>query len=302
MNKYTAVICFGEVLWDNLIEGRRVGGAPLNVCYHLTNNGISGKIVSQIGRDENGTDLLAAINGLAVDTQFLRVSDTHPTSTVEVNLLGDGRVAYEILNNVAWDDIQLDPLVADAVKAADFFVYGSLAARNQVSRSTLFSYLKLARWAVFDVNFRQPFYTKELIVDLMTHCNTLKINDDEFAEISAWLGVNEETEQRAVVHFFERFPRLSEIILTKGALGAVYFDRHTTVAVNAVTIDCVNTVGSGDAFLAAFLAYRISNKSVREAMDYAALLSAFVAAHDGACPAYSDEELQDFNMRTPGSA
>lgn len=285
------VICFGEILWDNLIQGRQIGGAPFNVCYHLHKNGIPGSLISQVGRDTNGEALLEAAQALGVDTDFINMSADYPTSTVEVQLSDNGEVAYDIVENVAWDYIEFAPLIATAVKDAKAFVYGSLAARNAVSRDTLLAYLALAHWKIFDVNLREPFFHKEIILELAGYCNTLKINEDELYTISGWLGVANQTEQAVVDGLFKAYPHLSEIILTKGAEGACYFDRTSKVAINGLRVDSVSTVGCGDSFLAGFLAYRIRGKSVEEAMRHATALSAFVVTQAGACPAYREEQI-----------
>lgn len=296
MSNNINVICFGEVLWDDLPTGRRVGGAPLNVCYHLNKNGISSQIVSQVGDDPDGRDLLEAIEALHVDTRFVTKTSLYPTSRVEVSLLEDGQAAYHIVEQVAWDYLAYDPSVAEAIAAADALVFGSLAARNPVSRKTLFRYLDHARYAVFDVNLRQPFYSPELIKDLMARCHVLKINHDELELLTHWLDISSNSEHDRLEAVLQGYPDIREIVLTKGAGGACYHSRETQVPMRGLKVDSVSTVGSGDSFLAAFLARRITGQPVADAMRHAITLSAFVATRRGACPPYTDEVLNEFKQ------
>lgn len=286
VNNMGNVLCFGEVLWDNLPEGRRVGGAPLNVCYHLNKQGVASQIVSQVGHDINGKELLAAVVELGVDVSYLDQSADHPTSTVEVHVGEEGKVSYEIVEHVAWDFIEYNTQVAKSIEQADAFVFGSLAARDTLSRETLLRYLSHAACPVFDINLRQPFYASEFILELLSKCKILKINDDELVLLAGWIDIDPAGEDAIIAQLFVLYPGIEEVILTKGAKGASYFDRNQKIDIAAVAIKVKDTVGSGDSFLAAFLASKIQGKSVKEALEKAVSLSAFVATHAGACPAY----------------
>jgi fructokinase len=285
------VVCFGEVLWDKLPGGRRLGGAPLNVCYHLTQQAINAKVISQVGDDEDGLAILNEMSNLKVDASLCKIAKEHPTSTVEVHLQADGQVNYEIVDQVAWDYIAFEESVAAQVANSDAFVFGSLAARNEQSRNTLITYLPYAKWKVMDVNLRAPFYHKELIIQLISQCQTLKINSDELELLAAWLSFTELKESAILASLLVAFPAMEEIILTKGSDGAVYAGRQETLHVPAFPVHVVDTVGSGDAFLAAFIANRLQGKTVIESMKAGAVLSAFVAIKSGACPPYTPEML-----------
>lgn len=288
------VICFGEVVWDNLLEGRRIGGAPLNVCYHLSKYGIQSKIISQIGDDENGVAITRALNKLGVDYQYCFKTAEYPTSTVEVHILDNTKVEYEIVEEVAWDYIPYTNEMEEAIKASTAFVYGSLAARNFASRDSLFKCIANASWAIFDINLRAPFYNRELIVDLISRCQTLKINDDELLLVAKWLNDDSTGERQNTETLFNKFNALREIILTKGAHGASYYSREEIIQVDAIKIDVCDTVGSGDSFLAAFIANKMQGHSLTYCMKEAVALSAFVATFPGACPAYETQDILKF--------
>jgi fructokinase len=291
------VICFGEVLWDNLLEGRRIGGAPLNVCYHLSKYGIQSKIISQIGDDDNGKEITKELDRLGVDYQYCFKSAIYPTSTVEVYVLDNTKVEYEIVEEVAWDYIPYTPEMGEAIKASTAFVYGSLAARNNASRESLYKCIANAGWAIFDINLRTPFYSKELITDLISRCQTLKINDDELLLVAKWLEDDSTEEKQNIEALFNRFSTLKEIILTKGAHGASYYSRIEVIQVGAIKIEVVDTVGSGDSFLAAFIANKMQGHALSYCMKEAVALSAFIATFPGACPAYEEGDLNNFKIR-----
>lgn len=280
------VICFGEVLMDNFPEGRRIGGAPLNVCYHLNKNGIQSRIVSQVGNDAIGDELFSGIGDLGVDTEYIKKTDRFNTSTVEVHIDTGGKVSYEIVEPVAWDGLEYDSEAALAVEKSTAFVFGTLAARSKASRGTLFKYLDRANWSVFDVNIRPPFYSRELIWELMGKCQTLKVNDDELKILATWLSEVKLSMIEALDTILDRFPNIHEILLTMGAEGAVYRSRKQFISVPAKRVEVKDTVGSGDSFLAAFLAKKIQGATILVALEYAVEVSAYVATQQGACPDY----------------
>lgn len=290
------VVCYGEVLWDNMPDMRRVGGAPLNVCYHLNKNGVRSLIASQVGNDADGRELLEAIAALDVDTAFIRADDRRATSTVEVNILEDGSPAYEIVEDVAWDHMAYDPAVAAQIRSAHALVFGSLVARSERSRETLYAYLEEAKLAVYDVNLRPPFYDRDMVLGLIARCHLLKVNHEELDLIAQWIGADKQSEDGKLARVLESFPGITEMLLTKGAQGARYYSREENISVPAPLIKPVDTVGSGDSFLAAYLSQKIIGKSTREAMEYAVWLSAFVATQHGACPPYTEERLQAFQQ------
>jgi len=290
------VFCFGEVLWDNLLTGRRIGGAPLNVTYHLSKNNIESHIISQVGTDDNGVDLLAGIQQLHVDTQYVRQTADFATSTVEVHLLEDTKVAYEIVESVAWDYITYDAQLADAIAEADAFVFGSLAARDLKSKQTLLQYASRARWRIFDVNLRAPFYNKEIIQELIGICETLKINDDELLILAEWFNITVSNERAQMDSLFQCFPNLKEVLLTKGAHGAAYHSRTDIYQLDGMRIKVKDTVGSGDSFLAAFIANRLNGEAVYESLNAAILLSAYVATRSGGCPDYNEKDIVLFKL------
>lgn len=290
------VVCFGEVLWDNLPAGRQPGGAPMNVAYHLNKLGISGSIVSRVGNDENGVSLLQALKKLDLGTAYCQVDELNKTSTVEVNIGLNNEVTYEIVFPVAWDFIEPDPRILALTGKADALVFGSLAGRNEISRSTLLELLDLAKYRVFDVNLRAPYYGEEYLHTLLGKTDLLKLNYQELTEIASWYADDCKEEGSGVKLLQDKFG-IKEVIVTKGGAGASFYSQDQVYNQAAYQISVADTVGSGDSFLAAFLSERLKDKSIEESLKFAAALSAFVTTHSGACPVYQLSDVSGFMLR-----
>lgn len=292
-------ICFGEVLWDNLPTGKKLGGAPLNVAYHLNNLGLETQIISRVGKDQDGDVLITVCEERGIPTELLQVDKHHATSTVEVHVDEHLDVTYEIVYPVAWDFIALRKEDIEAVKNADFLVYGSLSSRNETSCHTLKELLKFAKYKVLDVNLRAPYYSQSHLLELLSYADLVKMNKEELGIIAQWLQLPiEYNDGQLVDQVMERFD-IEEVIVTYGAAGAIYHARRAGIRYHfaAYQVDVKDTIGSGDSFLAAFLSKRMRNQadiSIEETMGFAATLSAFVTQSAGACPSYNSNTINRF--------
>ncbi len=291
-DKNIKVVCFGEILWDNLPGGRKPGGAPMNVAYHLNQLGVISTLISKVGSDQNGEDLLKFINEKGISTVYCQKDMVYNTSTVEVNIGADHEVSYEIVEPVAWDFILPENRMDKLVATADAFVFGSLAVRSPISFKTLQSLLKASRYRVFDVNLREPHFTKETITILLQQADLLKLNTHELNLISSWFG-DSQHERQMINMLHERFG-IKEIVVTKGANGAAYYSKSEQVTIPAFKVEVNDTIGSGDSFLAAFLGQKLKGQSIQDCLISAAALGAFVASQPGACPAYNISDLNRF--------
>lgn len=291
------VICFGEVLWDDFGSHKTIGGAPLNVGYHLSKFNIEPLVVSQVGKDASGEALLTQLADWEVNIEYCPVTPDYPTSTVEVQVEKNGDVHYRICEEVAWDYLAFDEQLASEIEVADAFIYGTLAARGAQTRDVLMTYIRLARWPILDLNLRQPYTDKRVIIELVRTCKTIKLNLEELYYVMELLGETVVEEAGAVGSLFERFDNIAEVVLTKGAEGAVYYNRETSIVVKGITVDVKDTVGSGDSFLAAFVGGRLMNKSNEKLLQDALILSAFVATLNGGCPPYSLSDLENFKKK-----
>lgn len=282
------IICFGEVLWDLLPTGKMPGGAPMNVAYHLSNFGIQTQMISRVGKDKNGEELLQFLEKKKVDTLLVQKDTFYSTGIVKVEIDDKGSPAYEIVKPVAWDYINMDIINAKAVKNARAFVFGSLSARSNRTKETLFSLLEMAKLKVFDVNLRTPFYNKELIEQLLFKADIVKMNDEELILIGNWFFKAiplYSLAQKVKTHF-----HIDILIVTQGSKGAFLISKMDEIkSVKAKEILVEDTIGSGDSFLAGFLFQYLNAEPIIVCLDFAARTGALVATKRGGTPEITED-------------
>ncbi|MBP8157057.1 MAG: carbohydrate kinase [Flavobacterium sp.] len=288
-----SAVCFGEVLWDVLPTESIAGGAPMNVAIRLQSLGVPTKIISKIGKDKLGEELMAILHEKQVSTDLIQVDEQQSTGEVLVTLDNKGSASYEIVFPTAWDEIELTADNQKAVSESDVFVFGSLACRNEVSKNTLFSLLELAKYKVFDVNIRPPFYTLSLLEDLMNKADFIKLNDDELLEVAQKLGSQTE-DIEANILFLAKRTNTQTICITKGKHGAVLWANNQFYAGKGFSVEVADTIGAGDSFLAALMSKIIVSTNYYEAVTFACGVGALVAGYKGANPQISSEEINDF--------
>ncbi len=283
------VVCFGEVLWDLLPTKALLGGAPMNVAYHLRKLGSNPAVISKIGADDYGkglVDMLAA-NGLTTD--FIQVDYTHPTGLVYANPNEHNEVVYDIVFPSAWDFIGWDNDFSLLLAGAEYFVYGSLTSRNKVSRDTLYELLDGAKTNVLDINLRPPHFNRAHVEYLLEKAHVLKMNIAELELITGWFSQFATTEDRIKL-IQERF-HIDTIIITKGGDGALVNEKGAVYRNEGIKVTVADTIGSGDSFLAGFLHKRLNGAPVGEALQFASGVGAFIATQHGACPAYQPAQI-----------
>ncbi|WP_289734973.1 carbohydrate kinase family protein [Paramuribaculum intestinale] len=286
MNDIDMVVGMGEALWDVLPEGKKIGGAPANFAYHVSQFGLPSCVVSAVGTDALGKEIVENFTSKGLNQLIAEVP--YPTGTVQVEIDQAGVPQYEIKENVAWDNIpwtkQLESLAA-RTKAVCF---GSLAQRNVVSRNTINRFLdampgKGDSFVVFDVNLRQGFYNKEILCNSMKRCNILKINDEELVTVSRMFGYPGIDLQDKCWILLGKY-NLKMLILTCGINGSYVFTPGNVSFYPTPMVEVADTVGAGDSFTAAFIASLLKGKSVVEAHSLAVHTSAYVCTKNGAMP------------------
>ena len=287
------IICFGEVLFDVFPTHRKIGGAPLNVALRMASLGINAQIISRVGNDEIGKELLHFIeeNGVATDT--IQVDENLSTGEVIVQLNDKGSASYTINYPVAWDKIEVTSVAKNAIANADAMVFGSLVCRDLVSHQTLLDLMNLAKYKIFDVNLRAPFYTKELLIELMNKADFIKFNDDELYEISEYMNSPYNSLEQNI-HFIAEQTNTKHICVTKGSHGAVLYYNDTMYYNSGYKIEVVDTVGAGDSFLAGLLTQLLTGNDTQFAVNYACALGALVAQKEGANPKIEAAAIADF--------
>lgn len=280
------VVGMGEALWDVLPEGKKIGGAPANFAYHVSQFGLDSVAVSAIGEDALGAELLANFDEKGVKYHIDTVP--YPTGTVQVEIDQAGIPQYEIKENVAWDNIPYTESLKEIAGRAGAVCFGSLAQRNVVSRNTINDFLDAIPednkpLVVFDVNLRQGFYNKEILCNSMKRCNILKINDEELVVVSRMFGYPGIDLQDKCWILLGKY-NLKMLILTCGINGSYVFTPGNVSYQPTPRVEVADTVGAGDSFTAAFIASILKGKSVQEAHQKAVATSAFVCTQQGAMP------------------
>lgn len=282
----TIIVGMGEALWDVLPEGKKLGGAPANFAYHVSQFGLNSRVVSAVGQDKLGTEILD--NFRQKQLQGLIETVPYPTGTVQVELDSDGVPCYDIKEGVAWDNIPYTEALDELAHQTRAVCFGSLAQRSIVSRETIARFLDTMpdtpdTLKIFDINLRQSFYTKEILCDSFERCNILKINDEELVTVSRLFGYPGIDLQDKCWILLAKY-NLKMLILTCGVNGSYVFTPGHVSFVETPEVQVADTVGAGDSFTAAFTAAIINGRSVREAHQLAVETSAFVCTQQGAMP------------------
>lgn len=285
------VICFGEVLWDLLPTGNVPGGAPMNVNYHLEKLGKHPALITRIGLDDKGRELIDIFSAKGVCTEHFQLDYKYETGKVYGRLKDAHEMVYDIVEPVAWDFIQLEDAYAELVSAADYFVFGSLASRSKVSRETMFTLMKYAKTKVLDINLRAPHYNRSIVEELLKNADIVKMNEAELELITGWFSPYKTDEER--MEKMQELFSIDKIIVTRGEKGALVNWNGTYYYQPGIQVDVEDTVGSGDSFLAGFLSQMMDGANPQEALQFACALGAFIATQKGGCPEYNIEQVND---------
>ncbi len=294
--KYNNIICFGEVLWDMLPSGAMPGGAPFNVAIHLKKQGLNPVLISRVGADKLGEELIAFLKKEGVDTGAVQVDDELDTSQVLVHLDEKRNATYEICEPVAWDNIQFTAEIEKESRSAGLIIYGSLASRNKTTRATLFSILgntKATR--LVDINLRAPYDNREWIEELLNISDFAKLNDDELRKIAGWNGI--EGDEKELTRWLSGFYKCPTVCVTRGDNGAMLYINGTVFEHPGFKVTVADTVGAGDSFLASLVRSLSRNDSAEKALENACATGAFVASKSGAVPDYSEKEIAGLQIK-----
>lgn len=291
------VVGMGEALWDVLPEGKKIGGAPANFAYHVSQFGLNSRVVSAVGEDKLGTEILDNFRAKQLNCMIETVP--YPTGTVQVELDAEGVPCYDIKEGVAWDNIPFTPALADLARQTRAVCFGSLAQRSVVSRQTINSFLDAMPQddnvlKIFDVNLRQSFYTKEILCNSFSKCNILKINDEELVTVSRMFGYPGIDLQDKCWILLAKY-NLKMLILTCGVNGSYVFTPGNVSFVETPKVEVADTVGAGDSFTATFVAAILKGLCVQEAHKLAVKVSAYVCTQNGAMPELPESLKESMN-------
>lgn len=285
---------FGEILWDCLPSGKHAGGAPFNVTAHLAQIGVSSALISCVGRDPLGDEILQVARDKRVQVEFVtRARIGLPTGTVLVTLDENRNATYELVQPAAWDEIRVPKQALEAVGNARAFIYGSLAGRSPYNLQQIDRLLDVnGPLKFFDVNLRPPFADPALVMDLARRADVLKLNDVEVGQLAHWIQTGEEApdtprDDAAIARDCEILAdatSVRRICVTRAEQGAALWDNRKLTTAAAPHVEVRDTVGAGDAFMAGLMVGLTRGTNTYKVLEDACRLGAYVASHYGATP------------------
>lgn len=278
------------MLWDVFPKESIAGGAPMNVALHLQHLGLDVKMISKIGDDKSGRKLLSFIEKFGMSEDLIQIDNEFPTGSVLINDEDKENIKYEIVKPVAWDHIQWNQQIDRESRIVDAVVFGSLAARDEESRQTLFKILDSPVLKILDINLRPPFYTADLLDKLLTKADILKINEDELTLLANFYDLPNQMDG-ALEKLSELFS-FELVCITLGSNGAAIYQDGEIIKHPGYPVSVKDTVGSGDAFLAGFIYKYLSKESLEKTLDFACALGALVATFNGGTPQYKKEDIR----------
>jgi len=282
----------GEVLWDMLPGEKQFGGAPANFAYHAKALGADGYVVSCVGDDPLGREILDRLDRLELNRGCVAVDGEHPTGTVSVKLDAGGKPTYTIHEGVAWDCMAAMPGLVELAGRADAVCFGSLAQRSAVSRVTIRRFLAATAadcLRIFDINLRQHYYDAETVEASLQAASVLKLNDEELPVVAELLSLGStQNEEQALNVLLERY-ELRLIALTKGPAGSVLLAPGQSYMHGGFATAVADTVGAGDAFTAALAMGLIDGTDLEGVNERANRIAAYVCSRPGATPDMPDE-------------
>lgn len=287
------VVCFGEVLWDIFPTHKKIGGAPLNVAIRLRSLGNDVSMISKVGNDENGKDIIEFMASKLVNTDFIQLDNEFETGSVKVILDEKGSATYDIEYPRAWDKIQSDQNVERLVEESDALYYGSLAIRDEVSRNALMKLIERSKFRICDLNLRPPHYAKSTLKDLMRKADFIKLNDEELYEIAEIMGSKFNSLEQNI-RFISDETNTNQVCVTMGSHGSVLLYESEFYYNCGYKIKVVDTVGAGDSFFATLISKLLNGNDPQESIDYACAMGALVAGSQGANPEISNKEINEF--------
>jgi fructokinase len=283
------ILAVGEVLWDLLPTGKQLGGAPANFTYHCRSLGADARLVTRVGDDDLGREVLEQFRLLGLPPDSVQVDPELPTGTVGIVLAPDGQPRFTIHEDVAWDRITADETALASASGADAVCFGSLAQRSEPARRAIRTLVSAARpgaLRVFDVNLRPPFVDRGVIADSLELANALKLNDQELPELAAMFGLPAGVRE-SLAELARRFG-LPLVALTRGAGGASLLADGQWSDHSGRPATVCDTIGAGDSFTAALVVGRLAGRPLDEINRHANEVAAFVCSRPGGTPPLPD--------------
>lgn len=292
MKSKKIIVGIGELLWDSLPTGKRLGGAPCNFAFHASLFGCESYIVSAVGNDNQGKELIEVVSNLHIESKYIQ-KNSYQTGNVSVKLNKEGHPDYIIHDHVGWDYVEWNDALIDLAKKTDAVCFGTLAQRNNQTQTTIINFLEAVSGKclkVFDINLRQHYYSAGIIHDSLVRADILKLNEDELPVLASFYNISGNYEEQLQI-LMEKF-ELKYIAYTMGGKGSFLMNKHEMSYMKAPEVIVVDTVGAGDSFTAILTVGVLNNLPLKEIHERATEVSAYVCTCEGATPDIDKSLLQ----------
>ena len=283
------IVCFGETFWNILPTGNQAGGAPVNLAYHLQILGMEPAIVSRIGYDEAGKQLIEMLEEKKICTDYFQMDEHKPTGVVTAYIKDGCEVVYNFHRDVAWDGIEYMDELAELISNADYFVFGSLAVRCKKTYQTLLQLLPFANTKVLNINLQAPFYSRNKIETLLEQADVVKLSEAELELITGWFS-NYKNEVDRIRLLQEKFT-VKDIIVNKTKQGSIWISGNDIYEHSGFAKPSSEALESNDAFLAALLVKLWHGSTPGKALEFANATSALMLKYEEDYPVYQPSEI-----------
>ncbi|MBM3334625.1 carbohydrate kinase [Candidatus Sumerlaeota bacterium] len=296
------IVAIGEILWDIIGEEMHIGGAPFNFAFHASQFGHDAWLISRVGNDPLGREILSTVRKMGLSPDHIQVDLSKPTGAVNVSVNMFGEPTFEVAENVAWDHIAATQAQLELVRSADVLWFNTLAQRSKASRSAIRRMIETALSAqpdvltVFAANFRQQFYSAEIIQESLQYCRVLRLGEDELATVKRLLGRTRVSDRDFALELMKTFGILM-VAVTYAARGCALHTPDAEIRSPGFVVDVVDTVGTGAAFTAAMIAKLLEGARFAEVARYSNLVGAYVATQPGATPRFDRYTLGRFELQ-----
>ena len=284
------IVGLGEILWDMFPSGKVIGGAPANFAYHVRELGESSVVVSSVGNDELGREIISGLENNDMSTDFLYIDKNHPTGVVFAEINKEGKPSYLIQERVAWDYIPTSKLLRELAFKSAAVCFGTAAQRSRLSRMTIQTFVGLMGQdsvRVLDINLRQNFYSQDVIETSLSLANVLKLNVNELSVVKKLLRLN--GDEKKILNDLSRKYSLNLIALTRGREGSILFTEGKTSNHQGHKINVEDTVGAGDAFVAGLVTGMLRGYELDDLNNKANRVASYICSKHGATPSLTNE-------------
>ncbi len=283
------IVAIGEVVWDVFPDKTVLGGAPVNVAYHLRKIGQDVLPISRVGQDELGDETREKIRNLGLPLAGIQRDVNLPTGRVNVTFDEHNEPSFDIVAPASWDNLDLNQALESIGEVPFQMVFGTLGQRDQRSRTAIRALWSKASFRFYDVNLRPPFTTRELVEESLAAADLVKVNEHELAELSKWAKIDFSDKKRAAFTLMSRY-NCAAFVVTEGGSGAWLASEDGIFSHPGFSTEIADTVGAGDAFFAAFIHGFIKKRSWLECLEQANQRGSYVASRHGATPDFETED------------